>query len=86
MTYPVNLLKSEKPLPAAKAQILRLPGQRPDILHRRVVPALQMAATRVLPPLVTILLMLGIWQIICSAEGATLPSPARICQSRLSDM
>ena len=37
-------------------------------------------ARNVLPPLVVLVLLLGIWQALCSAPGATLPPPSQVFQ------
>jgi nitrate/nitrite transport system permease protein len=38
------------------------------------------AACNTLPPLVVLVMMLGIWQFLCSAPGATLPPPSQVFQ------
>lgn len=38
------------------------------------------AARNTLPPLVVLVTMLGIWQFLCSAPGATLPPPSQVFQ------
>jgi nitrate/nitrite transport system permease protein len=38
------------------------------------------AARNTLPPLVVLVIMLGIWQFLCSAPGATLPPPSQVFQ------
>lgn len=38
------------------------------------------AARNTLPPLVVLVMMLGIWQFLCSAPGATLPPPSQVFQ------
>ncbi|MCV9965968.1 nitrate ABC transporter permease [Pararhizobium sp. BT-229] len=43
----------------------------------------QIAATvarNVLPPLVVLVIILGVWQILCSGAGATLPPPSQVWQ------
>src|SRR5688572_15684457 len=46
---------------------------------RRSVPKwLPNAAKRVLPPLLTVGLLLGIWEITCSSPGASLPAPSTV--------
>ena len=45
---------------------------------RRIKPALHWAATNVLPPLVMLVLILGVWQVLCAKPGATLPPPSTI--------
>lgn len=37
-------------------------------------------ARNVLPPLVVLVLLLGVWQALCSAPGATLPPPSQVFQ------
>ena len=55
-------------------------------IDRRKAPALNAkkiaaAITRnVVPPLVVLVLMLGIWQMLCSSPGATLPPPSQVLQ------
>jgi len=38
------------------------------------------AAARILPPVLFLALLLGIWEIACSAPGATLPPPSKVVQ------
>ena len=78
MTLPMNLPKHEEPLPQAKAKILKLAQKRPYDFRTRLQPALIATAARTIPPLVTVLVALGVWQILCSTPGATLPSPTQI--------
>ena len=42
------------------------------------MPTLSTAAARVVPPLVTLALLLLVWQILCDRPGATLPAPTKI--------
>jgi nitrate/nitrite transport system permease protein len=65
-------------LPAVTAAVLRFDAPKPNFLRSRVVPALGQIAARVLPPLVTLGLILAVWQILCMKPGATLPSPSKI--------
>ena len=78
MTLPVNMPQHEEPLPAAKAKILKLAQSRPYDVRTHLQPMLGAVAARTIPPLVTLLLALGLWQVLCSAPGATLPSPTQI--------
>src|SRR4051812_27418565 len=81
----MSLLKSEvtaalpapASLPAASAAVLRISPPRPGF-SSRLRPRLNAIAARVLPPLVMLVLIVTIWQILCSRPGATLPSPAKI--------
>ena len=74
----MNLAKHEEPLPQAKAKLLKLEQKRPYQFRTRLQPALAATAARTIPPLVTVLVALGVWQALCSAPGATLPSPTQI--------
>ena len=53
-------------------------------IDRRKAPALNAKkiaaaiARNVVPPLVVLVLMLGIWQMLCSSPGATLPPPSQV--------
>jgi nitrate/nitrite transport system permease protein len=60
------------------AEVLRLEPPRPSFVKARLVPAAISFAAQVLPPLVMLALILGVWQILCSRPGATLPSPSKI--------
>ena len=44
----------------------------------RILPALSAAAARVVPPLVTLALLLLVWEMLCNRPGATLPAPTKI--------
>lgn len=61
----------------APAKILSLPS-RSTPLSARLLPMLGRFATAVLPPLVMLLLLLTVWEILCSQPGATLPAPTKI--------
>jgi nitrate/nitrite transport system permease protein len=65
-------------LPAVTAEVLRFDAPKPSFLKSRVVPALGQIAARVIPPLVTLGIILAVWQILCMKPGATLPSPSKI--------
>ncbi|MCF2523657.1 nitrate ABC transporter permease [Bradyrhizobium sp. G127] len=43
-----------------------------------LLPNLRALAARVIPPIIMLTLIFGIWQILCMKPGATLPSPSRI--------
>ena len=76
------LAPSAAPAPSAAsattAEVLRLKMPRPSLLQSRLLPALSLVAARVVPPLVMLGLILGVWQILCMKPGATLPSPSKI--------
>ena len=64
--------------PAAPAEILQLKLAKPSFWQARVLPALGGFAARALPPLVMLVLILGVWQVLCLKPGATLPAPSKI--------
>jgi nitrate/nitrite transport system permease protein len=78
MTMPVLKTASATSLPPATAEVLRLEVRRPNFIKARLGPALGQIAVRVVPPLVTLGLILGVWQILCMKPGATLPAPSKI--------
>jgi nitrate/nitrite transport system permease protein len=75
------LLKTEAtvavPAPPA-AEVLRLNLPKASFVQTKLLPMLGTVASRVLPPLVTIGLLLTVWQILCMKPGATLPAPSKI--------
>src|SRR5688500_4060592 len=75
------LLKAETtaaaPAHGAPAEVIRLKTARSG-LSSRVLPALSAAAARVVPPLVTLALLLLVWEMVCNRPGATLPAPTKI--------
>jgi len=65
------------PARGAPASVVRLDPARYGFATR-IGPMLSMAAARVVPPLVTVALMLLVWQLLCDRPGASLPAPTRI--------
>jgi nitrate/nitrite transport system permease protein len=61
----------------APAEVVRLKSARTG-LSTRITPALSTAAARVVPPLITLALLLVVWQALCDRPGATLPAPTKI--------
>ena len=60
-----------KPDAGAMAKVLALTPKRPG-LKTRVSTALGNAAVRVVPPLLVIAILLGVWELLCRKAGATL--------------
>jgi nitrate/nitrite transport system permease protein len=80
---------AEPPAPAPKLQPVTPaapapspfapPGAAPRASARsRALELLGTAAARVLPPLITVVLLLTIWELASSRAGATLPAPSRV--------
>jgi nitrate/nitrite transport system permease protein len=63
---------------SAGADVVRLPMRKPSYFKARIVPRLSSAAAAVLPPLVTLSLLLIVWELLCNRPGATLPAPTQI--------
>src|SRR5262245_909226 len=63
--------------PTPEAEVVRLKPARPG-LAARIGPPLSTAAASVLPPLVTLTILLLVWQGLCDRPGATLPAPTKI--------
>jgi nitrate/nitrite transport system permease protein len=74
------LLKTEQAiaLPAKEATVLKLSRPKASYVQTKLLPMLGNVAARVLPPLVTLGLILAVWQVLCMKPGATLPSPSKI--------
>jgi len=78
MTIPSLRTEAPTARPAPGAAVLRLPAPGPSFLTGRLLPRLRAVAARLIPPLITLGLILSIWQVLCMKPGATLPSPSRI--------
>jgi nitrate/nitrite transport system permease protein len=78
MTMPLIKTEPSVEIPQATATVLRLSTPKPSFLTTKVLPALGAVATRTIPPLVMLGLILAVWQILCMKPGATLPAPSKI--------
>jgi nitrate/nitrite transport system permease protein len=65
-------------VPVATAKVVTLSPLRASYVQARLIPAAKEWAATLVPPLVTIAVLLIVWQILCMKPGATLPSPTRI--------
>jgi nitrate/nitrite transport system permease protein len=70
--------ESATPIPVATSEVLRLPAPKADFVKAKLIPAAKDVASKLLPPIIMIGLLLVVWQILCSKPGATLPSPSKI--------
>jgi len=66
------------PVPVASAKVVSLSPPRASFVQTRLIPAAKEWAATLIPPIVTIAVLLIVWQILCMKPGATLPSPTRI--------
>ncbi|MGZ3295320.1 MAG: nitrate ABC transporter permease, partial [Xanthobacteraceae bacterium] len=78
MTMPLVKTEPSVEIPQATATVLRLSTPKPSVLTTKVLPALGAVATRTIPPLVMLGLILAVWQVLCMKPGATLPAPSKI--------
>lgn len=66
------------PVAVATAKVVPLSPPRPSYVQARLLPAAREWAARLIPPIITLAVLLVVWQILCMKPGATLPSPSRI--------
>ncbi|MDP2800267.1 MAG: nitrate ABC transporter permease, partial [Phreatobacter sp.] len=64
--------------PAAAAKVVTLAPQRSANRLALLKPKLVAITSVVVPPLLTLALILLVWEILCSGQGATLPSPSQV--------
>jgi nitrate/nitrite transport system permease protein len=83
MNMPLLKTEASTAMPAPRAvaptggAVLQLKLRKASIASK-IGPRLNAAAARILPPLIMLVLILGVWQVLCSRPGATLPSPTKI--------
>ena len=65
------------PQSVSSAAVVRLKLPKPSFASK-LGSRVNAVLARVLPPLVMLLIILTVWQILCSRPGATLPSPTKI--------
>ena len=63
---------------AATAEVVPLPPKARRTPLEWLRPRLVALATAVVPPLLTLALIMLVWEILCSGAGATLPSPSQV--------
>ena len=78
LTKTTSTLPTPAPSPASSAAVVPLPKSSRSFLTDTLLPKLRAVAARVIPPFIMLVLIFGIWQILCMKPGATLPSPSRI--------
>jgi nitrate/nitrite transport system permease protein len=78
MTMPLVKTEPSVAVSPATATVLRLSTPKPSIVKTRILPALATVASRTIPPLVMLALILAVWQVLCMKPGATLPAPSKI--------
>lgn len=76
----MTVMKSETvhAKPVASAEVVKLKAPKESVWKSSVQPRVMEVLATVLPPLITLTLMMVVWQIICSKPGSTLPPPTVI--------
>ncbi|MFN3273067.1 MAG: nitrate ABC transporter permease [Paracoccus sp. (in: a-proteobacteria)] len=69
-----------KTAPKPEAKVLAIPARAHSALPARLQRFGRTLLTHVLPPVLVILSLLGLWQLLLSGGGASLPSPVEIWQ------
>lgn len=77
MSQPALKFAATPPVEPALASVVPLAG-RGYPLAARLGGGLRASATAVIPPLLTLLVILAVWQIACGAPDSSFPSPSRI--------
>jgi len=77
MTASAKLAATEAPAPRPAAEITSLPQRREPALKVWAEAGGRLAAS-VLPPLVTILIVLGLWELLGRGQQGGLPTPSAI--------
>jgi len=78
MTMPLVKTEPSVAVAPATATVLRLSTPKQSFVKTRILPMLARVATRTIPPLVMLALILAVWQVLCMKPGATLPAPSKI--------
>jgi nitrate/nitrite transport system permease protein len=78
MSLPAHKLAAAvaPPPPTAKILAFTLPSR--ESLMNRLVDAGRASLERVLPPVVVLAIVVGLWELICAQPGATLPPPSKV--------
>ncbi|TCT08007.1 nitrate ABC transporter permease [Aquabacter spiritensis] len=66
---------------AATATVVAMPSPKRKPAADRILPVLSSIAANVLPPLIVLTVLVGLWQILCSSPTSPLPSPTAILDS-----
>ena len=77
MSLPATVPSPEPVSAPPAADVIRLTTSRKPFAER-VVPILRAVAARVIPPVIGIGLLLGLWELLCGGAHATLPPPSQI--------
>jgi nitrate/nitrite transport system permease protein len=81
MTSTASKLKPIAAAPRAPAAVVALPRRPAPPWMKKIGETALAAASRILPPLLVLAAVIGVWQLLCSQPGATLPPPSKIVAS-----
>ena len=74
-------VKLESAIPLRRAGKILAFRSKPVALRTRILPTVSDIASRVVPPLVVLTLLLLLWEMLCSRPGASLPPPSTVLSS-----
>lgn len=77
MNMPVRKTETVGAVVATPAKLLAMAPKRSPLMARVAARAKSIALT-VVPPVVVIAVLLGIWELLCRKQGASLPPPSRV--------
>lgn len=66
---------------APRATVVALPSPKRKPLAARLRPVLGVIAANVVPPFIVLMLLVGLWQVLCSSPTSPLPAPTTIIQN-----
>ena len=78
MTLPLRKTEIAIGIPQPEAKVVPLAPVKRGVYATRVMASSTKILSSVLPPLVMLGIILGIWQFLCIQPGATLPPPTKI--------
>jgi nitrate/nitrite transport system permease protein len=78
MNMPVRRAENVVVMPGNAAEVLPMPAPVTKSFASTLLPFLSAVAVRVIPPLITLALILLIWQLLTDNPKASLPSPLKI--------
>ncbi len=77
MNMPVLKSETAVSFPTAPAKVLAIAPKKTPFAARALVQA-KVVASNVVPPVVVLAVILGVWELLCRKAGATLPPPSRV--------
>lgn len=78
MTFALQKAVEADATPVATAKVVALEPPRASFVQSRLAPMAREWTARIVPPLITLIAILVVWQILCMKPNASLPSPTRI--------